>query len=70
MFFTNDLQVLARNINVQKPSFQLGANYQQMAQYVNKLWDPYYAAIAHSVLQSFQEKGTFTRLWGHLVTMF
>ena len=41
-----------------------------MAQYVHKLWGPYYAAMAHSALKSSLEKETFTRFWGHLVTMF
>ena len=35
-----------------------------------KLQDPYYAAMAHSVLRSSPEEETFTRLWGCLVTMF
>ena len=68
--FADDLQVLARKIIVCKPSFCLEANNKLMAQYMHKLWDRYYVAMAHSVLQSSSEEGTFTRFWGHLVTMF
>ena len=62
--FTEDLQVLARKIIVCKPSFHLEANQQLKAQYVHKLQDPYYAAMACSTLQSSPEEETFTRLPG------
>ena len=66
----NDLQVLTRKIIVCKAPFHLEANNQLEAQYVHKLWDPYYTPMAHSVLQSSPEEETFMMLWGCLVTMF
>ena len=48
--FTDDLQVLARKIIVQKPSFSKEANQQLKAQYAHMLQDQYYAAMAHSAL--------------------
>ena len=68
--FEDDLQVLARKIIVCKPSFQKEANQQLKAQYAHKLWDQYYAAMAHSALQSSPEEESFTRFQGQLVTMF
>ena len=68
--FTDVLQVLARKIIVQKPSFRKGANQQLKAQYAHKLWDQYYAAMAHSALQASPEEESFTKFQGHLVTMF
>ena len=68
--FANDLQMLARKIIACKPSFRKEANQQLKAQYAHKLWDQYYAAMAHSALQSSLEEVSFTRFWGHLVTMF
>ena len=59
--FADDLQVLARKIIVQKPSFRKEANQQLNAQYVQKLQDQYYAAKAHSALQSSLEEEFFTR---------
>ena len=34
------------------------------------LKDPYYAAIARSMLQSSGDSETFTQFWGHLAIMF
>ena len=68
--FADDLQELARKIIAHKPSLQLEANNQLKAQYAHKLWDLYYAAMAHSMMQSSPEEETFTRFWGHLATMF
>ena len=62
--FADDLQVLARKIITHKPSFRRKANQQLKAQYVHKLWDQYYAAMAHSTLQSSPEEESFTRFWG------
>ena len=36
---------------------------------MHKLWDQYYKAMAHSMLQSSLEEETFTRFRGHFVTM-
>ena len=58
--FADDLQVLARKIIAQKPSFRKEANQQLKAQYAHKLWDQYYAAMAHSALQSSLEEESFT----------
>ena len=68
--FADDFQVLAKKIIVWKPSFHLDPNHQLKAKYAHKLWDPYYMAMAFSVLQSSPEEGTFTRFQGCLVTMF
>ena len=57
--FANDLQVLARKIIARKPSFRKEANQQLKAQYAHKLWDQYYAAMAHSALQSSLGRGIF-----------
>ena len=53
-----------------KPSFRKETNQQLKAQYVHKLQDQYYAAMACSALQSSPEEESFTRFRGHLVTMF
>ena len=68
--FADDLQVLAKKIIVWKPSFHKEANQQLKAQYAHKLWDQYYAAMAHSALQSCPEDESFTKFRGCLVTMF
>ena len=68
--FANDLQVLARKIIVQKPSFRKEDNQQLKAQYMHKLWDQYHTAIACRALQSSPEEESFTWFWGHLVMMF
>ena len=62
--FTDDLQVLARKIIVQKPSFRKEGNQHLKAQYMHKLWDQYYTVIAHSALQSSPEEESFTKFWG------
>ena len=66
----DNLQVLARKVIVWKPSFCLEANQQLEGQYTGKLWDTYNTGMACSTLQSSSEEETFTRFWGHLVTMF
>ena len=53
-----------------KPSFRKEANQQLKAQCAYKLWDQYYAAMAHNALQSSLEEESFTRFQGQLVTMF
>ena len=68
--FADDLQVLARKIIVQKPSFRKEANQQLKAQYAHKLQDECYAAMAHSALQSSLEEESFKGSHGYLVTMF
>ena len=62
--------MLARKIIEHKPSFRKEANQHLKAQYAHKLWDQYYAAMAHSTLQSSPEEESFTRFWRCLVTMF
>ena len=59
--FANDLQVLARNIIVQKPSFCKETNQQLKTQYAHELWDQYYAAMAHSALQSSLKDESFSK---------
>ena len=68
--FAADLQVLARKIIANKPSFWLETNSQLKAQYVHTLGDPYYVAMAHSTPQSSLEEETLTSFRGCLVTMF
>ena len=68
--FADDLQVLARKIIAHKLSFMKEANQQLKAQYMHKLQDQYYAAMAHSALQSSPEEESFMQFRGHLVTMF
>ena len=62
--FADDLQVLARKIIACKPSFYKEANQQLKAQSTHKLQDQYYAAMAHSALQSSPEEESFTRFQG------
>ena len=59
--FTDNLQILVRKIIAQKPSFRAEANEQLKNQYAHKLEDQYYAAIAHSVLQTSDPLETFTQ---------
>ena len=68
--FADDLQILVRKIIAQKPSFRAEANEQLKSQYIHKLHDQYYAAIAHSVLQTSNPSGTFTQFRGHLALTF
>ena len=64
--FTDDLQILVWKIIAQKPSFRAEANEQLKSQYAHKLHDQYYAAIAHSVLQTSNPSETFTQFRGRL----
>ena len=68
--FVDDLQILVRKIIACKPSFRVEANEQLKNQYAHKLHDQYYAAIAHSVLQTFNPLETFTQFWGRLALTF
>ena len=68
--FADDLQVLVRKIIARKPSFRAEANKQLKHQYAHKLHDQYYAAIAHSVLQTSDPMETFTQFCGRLALTF
>ena len=68
--FADELQVVARKIIVQKPSFRKEANQQLKDQYMQKQQDQHYAAMAHSALQSSLEEESFTKFWGCFMTMF
>ena len=68
--FADDLQILVRKIIARKPSFRAEANEQLKHQYAHKLHDQYYAAIAHSVLQTSDPTETFTQFWGRLALTF
>ena len=68
--FADDLQILVRKIIARKPSFRAEANEQLKHQYAHKLHDQYYAAIAHSVLQTSDPMETFTQFWGRLALTF
>ena len=38
--------------------------------YMHKLWDPYYATMANSALQTSLDDESFTKVFGCLVTLF
>ena len=62
--FVDDLQILVCKIIARKPEFREDANEQLKSQFVHKLKDPYYAAIARSMLQSSGDSETFTQFPG------
>ena len=68
--FVDDLQILVRKIIAHKPSFRAEANKQLKHQYAHKLHDQYYAAIAHSALQTSDHMESFTQFCGHLALIF
>ena len=68
--FVDELQVLVWKIFARKPEFRQDANEQLKSQYAHKLKDPYYAAIACSMLQSLDDSESFTQFQGHLVMTF
>ena len=68
--FANNFQVLVRKIIACKPAFRAEANEQFKHQYAHKLHDQYYAAIAHSALQTSDPKETFTQFHGRLALTF
>ena len=68
--FVDDLQILVRKIIACKPSFRAEANEQLKHQYAHKLHDQYYAAIAHSALQTADHMESFTQFHGHLALTF
>ena len=68
--FADKLQVLVQKIIARKPEFRQDANEQLKSQYAHKLKDPYYAAIARSMLQSLGDSESFTQFQGHLAMMF
>ena len=59
--FADDLQVLVWKIIARKLEVRKDANEQLKSQYAHKLKDLYYAAIAHSILQSSDEMESFTQ---------
>ena len=68
--FADDLQILVRKILAPKTSFRAEVNQQLKHEYAHKLHDQYYAAIAHSVLQTSNPMETFTFFWGQLALTF
>ena len=68
--FVDELQILVQKIIARKPEFRQDANEQLKSQFAHKLKDPYYAAIARSMLQSLDESESFTQFRGHLTMMF
>ena len=68
--FADDLQILVCNFIARKPEFREDANEQLKSQFAHKLKDPYYAAIARSMLQSLEDTESFTQFWGHLAMTF
>ena len=59
--FADDLQELVQKIIARKPEFRTDANEQLKSQYGYKLRDLYYAATAHSMLQSSDSMESFTQ---------
>ena len=59
--FMDELQVLVEKIIARKLEFRQDANEQLKSQYAHKLKDPYYAAIAHSMLQSLDDSEGVTQ---------
>ena len=55
----DDLQLLVQKTIARKPEFRKDANEQLKSQYAHKLKDLYYAAIAHSMLQSLDDTESF-----------
>ena len=68
--FADDLQILVRKIIACKPSFRAEVNEQLKNQYAHKLHNQYYAAIAHSMLQTSEPSETFTQFQGRLALTF
>ena len=68
--FADDLQILLRKIIAHKPSSRAEANKQFKDQYAHKLHDQYYAAIAHSALQTSDHMESFTQFCGCLALTF
>ena len=68
--FVDELQIFVHKIIARKLEFREDANQQLKSQYAHKLKDPYYAAIAHSMLQSLEDSESFIQFWGHLVMTF
>ena len=68
--FADDLQILVCKIIARKPEFWEDENEQLKSQFAHKLKDPYYAAIARSMLQSSGDSETFTQFRGHLAMTF
>ena len=68
--FADDLQILVCKIIARKPEFWEDANEQLKSQFAHKLKDPYYAAIARSMLQSSGDLETFTQFRGCLAMTF
>ena len=64
--FADELQILVCKIIARKPELREDANEQLKSQFAHKLKDPYYAAIARSMLQSLENSESFTQFWGHV----
>ena len=59
--FVDDLQVLVQKIIARELEFRAHANEQLKNKYAYKLQVLYYAAIAHTMLQSSDSMETFTQ---------
>ena len=59
--FVDELQKPVHKIIARKLEFRQDANEQLKSQYAHKLKDPYYATIAHSMLQSLEDSKSFTQ---------
>ena len=68
--FADELQILVCKIIARKPEFREDTNEQLKNQFAHKLKDPYYDAIARSMLQSSEDSESFTQFRGHLAMMF
>ena len=68
--FVDELQILVHKIIARKLEFRHDANNKLKSQYVHNLKDPYYAVIAHSMLQSLEDSESFTQFWEHRAMTF
>ena len=59
--FVDELQILVHKIIARKPEFREDANEQLKSQFTHTLKDPYYAAIARSMLQSLENSESFNQ---------
>ena len=68
--FAEVLQTLVPKIITKKPEFQVDANEQLRNQYAYKFKELFYAAIAHSTLQTADSTESFRHFWGCLDMTF
>ena len=68
--FADELQILVRKIIARKPQFCLQDNEALKHQYVHKMKDQYYGAIARNYLLTSPKEQSFIQLQGQLALAF